>query len=441
MTSPDGINWTLRASSSNGGSWEGLTWSGDLSLFVAVAFGGSTGFRVMTSPNGIDWTLRASPDNTWLSVAWSPEMGMFVAIADNAHSEGTQTIMVSKDGITWTLRTPPANKKWRRIIWVRELGCFVVIAYATGVEGNLIMLSRMQDVKQQYLSIYGRATDQTVKMNSLNVIFSGTNSLIRLFDTATNAIDVVKSSPLSTSIPNVNLFSGNYDGEIVDSSMIGSARALSFSGSYRVQGSLNLNSGNPFENASLRISKLFARSAIPTATSVVTGGNNSFNAIPNIYSKNGISGLVGTVTANGWHCNFNSILQLNSGGGASTMENFIDYNVGIFTVGGGNTLLNRYGVYINTLKQSFVTGSGFSVYQEGVNDLNYFNGQTSIGSNIFDASAKLAVSSTTQGFLPPKMTTTQRDAIVSPAAGLMIYNITTAKLNVFTTAWEQISSS
>ena len=56
------------------------------------------------------------------------------------------------------------------------------------------------------------------------------------------------------------------------------------------------------------------------------------------------------------------------------------------------------------------------------------------------ASAVLDVRSTTQGFLPPRMTTTQRNAIASPAAGLMIYNTTTAKLNVYTTAWEEITS-
>jgi hypothetical protein len=41
-----------------------------------------------------------------------------------------------------------------------------------------------------------------------------------------------------------------------------------------------------------------------------------------------------------------------------------------------------------------------------------------------DPSAMLDVKSTNQGFLPPRMTTTQRDQISSPATGLTIYNIT-----------------
>jgi len=57
-----------------------------------------------------------------------------------------------------------------------------------------------------------------------------------------------------------------------------------------------------------------------------------------------------------------------------------------------------------------------------------------------NASAKLDVSSTAKGFLPPRMTTTQRDAISSPAEGLVIYNLTTHKLNVFTTVWEAVTS-
>jgi hypothetical protein len=56
-----------------------------------------------------------------------------------------------------------------------------------------------------------------------------------------------------------------------------------------------------------------------------------------------------------------------------------------------------------------------------------------------DAKAALTVTSTTKGFLPPRMTTAQRDAITSPTAGLILYNSTTNKLQVRTnTAWTDL---
>lgn len=53
-----------------------------------------------------------------------------------------------------------------------------------------------------------------------------------------------------------------------------------------------------------------------------------------------------------------------------------------------------------------------------------------------DAAALLQADSTTQGFLPPRMTTTQRTAISSPPEGLVVYNTTTHKLSYYNgTAW------
>lgn len=49
--------------------------------------------------------------------------------------------------------------------------------------------------------------------------------------------------------------------------------------------------------------------------------------------------------------------------------------------------------------------------------------------SLTDPSAAMQVSSTTKGFLPPQVTEVQRDAIPSPAAGLVVYNTTTNKLN------------
>jgi len=48
-----------------------------------------------------------------------------------------------------------------------------------------------------------------------------------------------------------------------------------------------------------------------------------------------------------------------------------------------------------------------------------------------NASAILDATSTTKGFLPPRMTTTQKNAIASPAAGLVVYDNTTNKLQCY----------
>lgn len=56
-------------------------------------------------------------------------------------------------------------------------------------------------------------------------------------------------------------------------------------------------------------------------------------------------------------------------------------------------------------------------------------------SSIFD------ISSTTRGFLPPRLTTTERDAISSPAAGLQIHNTTTGKPNFYNgSSWQEVGT-
>lgn len=77
-------------------------------------------------------------------------------------------------------------------------------------------------------------------------------------------------------------------------------------------------------------------------------------------------------------------------------------------------------------------GDDVDVRIESDTDANNFfsdggNNNIGVGTGTPDASAKLDVTSTTKGFLPPRMTTSQRDAIASPADGLMIYNSTIDK--------------
>jgi hypothetical protein len=70
------------------------------------------------------------------------------------------------------------------------------------------------------------------------------------------------------------------------------------------------------------------------------------------------------------------------------------------------------------------------------------NGTLSLGNGSAPvASAQLDVTSTTKGFLPPRMTTAQKNAIAAPASGLMVYDTDLNKLCVRGAAnWETITS-
>ncbi|WP_166922817.1 hypothetical protein [Flavobacterium poyangense] len=56
---------------------------------------------------------------------------------------------------------------------------------------------------------------------------------------------------------------------------------------------------------------------------------------------------------------------------------------------------------------------------------------------MLNQSAVFEIESTNKGFLPPRMTTIQRDAITTPATGLVVYNTDTKKLEI----WDGISWS
>ncbi len=83
------------------------------------------------------------------------------------------------------------------------------------------------------------------------------------------------------------------------------------------------------------------------------------------------------------------------------------------------------------------------IYQSGADTTNNFVGATNFGSTSTpNSTAIVEMTSTTKGFLPPRMTTTDRDNISTPAAGLTIYNTTTNKLNFYNgSSWEAVTST
>lgn len=134
-----------------------------------------------------------------------------------------------------------------------------------------------------------------------------------------------------------------------------------------------------------------------------------------------------------------------------TLGSLIHYQAQQAALGASSAITNQYGFYAESNMTGATNNYGFfgnigaatgrwNLYMSG-SAANYLLGQLNIGTNTLDTTALLLLSSTTQGFLPPRMTTTQRDAISSPTEGLIVYNSTTHKINVRTaSAWEAVTS-
>jgi len=119
MTSPDGINWTLRTLSSQE-EWRAITWSSDLSIFCAVSGSGT----ISTSSDGINWTQRFF-DNTKIfsDIEWSPELSLFCAVGTSP-----SIIYTSPDGTNWTSRTPAEANSLSSVTWSSSLSLFCLVS-------------------------------------------------------------------------------------------------------------------------------------------------------------------------------------------------------------------------------------------------------------------------------------------------------------------------
>jgi hypothetical protein len=121
----------------------------------------------------------------------------------------------------------------------------------------------------------------------------------------------------------------------------------------------------------------------------------------------------------------------NTASGASA--NLMDLQIGgstIFKVDKNATLT------CGAANTTIIHNGTFILQTAGIQHFRSNSSGTNIGTGGLVASARLSVESTTQGFLPPRMTTAQKNAIASPAAGLMVYDTTLNQMSYYNgTAW------
>lgn len=103
------------------------------------------------------------------------------------------------------------------------------------------------------------------------------------------------------------------------------------------------------------------------------------------------------------------------------------------------TIVSEIGATIRAFSSSLSAGANrWNLFLSGTAK-NYIAGNLLIGTTTDVASSKLTVESTTQGFLPPRMSNAQMLAIATPAEGLMVYDTTNRKLCCYDgTTWQNL---
>lgn len=185
---------------------------------------------------------------------------------------------------------------------------------------------------------------------------------------------------------------------------------------FRLKGAAAFGVGNPAISAH-SFHTLFSKASDSQAPLVVTGQSSPLNVITAFETRMGATNA-GAITLNGWYSGLTTTFQLNSA--AHSMENYTDINLGVSVTNAGATLGTRYGLYINALKQSFVSGSAYGIYQAGASDRNFFGGLVGIGATVPTALLHIKAGSASAGTAPLKFTSGSN--LTTPENGAVEYD-------------------
>ena len=125
--------------------------------------------------------------------------------------------------------------------------------------------------------------------------------------------------------------------------------------------------------------------------------------------------VTGTINSTG---NISTSQTVSANGGLEVVESFVPKV----------TLKNQsgYGGYMNLRNTGNQQKVNISSYED-----NYINQPLAVGNNSVDASAQLDITASSKGLLIPRLTTTQRNAITTPATGLLVWNTTDSTLQEY----------
>jgi len=193
---------------------------------------------------------------------------------------------------------------------------------------------------------------------------------------------------------------------------------LDVNGTARVSGALVINGSTGAVAGSIFLDSTFGIGILGKSGSTYDATITDSSLAPRIGVKGSIVSIIGSLNVSG-----NALISGTYVG--------LSGNKGIYNA--SNTGTTIFGD---------TTSSVFSVSIGSGNGIDGLwmtsNGKVNIGAfgSTYNASAILEAVSTTKGFLPPRMTTTEKNAIGTPAAGLQVYDTTLNQMSYYNgTTW------
>jgi len=292
------------------------------------------------------------------------------------------------------------------------------------ITGGTLASTSLRITSSSGTAVLGRYSSSTTayKTISANDSFfytAGTSDMSFLNDFATGKI---KWATGGVSTVQMTLFS---TGNLGLNTTTDAGFRLDVNGTARVQGELSLGLTGTAGRVNL------ARSSNGTMIGAIYTSNNDLiieNASQGIFF-NSIGAermriapttgniLINTTTDAGFKLDVNGTARFGNVNQSTNANSITAGYEGGFLLSGGVAALKRDTTgYLKTLLDCG--------YDGGLRIRPYSSGFTSYVDVRSDTSAALTVTSTNQGFLPPRLTTTQKNAIATPATGLMVYDNT-----------------